>query len=124
MSVREQLFGILGLKGWALGRLRLKRLKTCHGQVLRAAGPPIDSLNGLKRLNGAGELPPEVDGPGGSPVDAGGREAGYSQLARVPYASMAPASAPDLQMRLQWRVFVPNNGSIGETGAEPSDACR
>ena len=31
---------------------------------------------------------------------AGGREAGYSQLARVPYASMAPASAPDLQMCL------------------------
>ena len=26
-----------------------------------------------------------------------GREAGYSQLARVPYASMAPVSAPDLQ---------------------------
>ena len=22
----------LGLKGWALGRLRLKRLKTCHGR--------------------------------------------------------------------------------------------
>ena len=64
-----------------------------------------NSLNGLKRLNGAGELPsPEVDGPGGSPVDAGGREAGYSQLARVPYASMAPASAPDLQMCLQRRT--------------------
>ena len=30
---------------------------------------------------------------------AGGREAD-SQLARVPYASMAPASAPDLQMCL------------------------
>ena len=27
-----------------------------------------------------------------------------SQLARVPYASMAPASAPDLQMCLQRRV--------------------
>ena len=52
--------------------------------------------------------------------DAVGREAGYSQLARAPYASMAPASAPDLQMCLQRRV-VPNNGSIG---AEPSDGCR
>ena len=65
-----------------------------------------DSLNGLKRLNGAGELPRSMvrealSRPG---RHAGGREAGYSQLARVPYASMAPASAPDLQMRLQWRV--------------------
>ena len=65
-----------------------------------------DSLNGLKRLNGAGELPRSMvrEAP---PVDAGGREAGYSQLARVSrplYASMAPASAPDLQMCLQRRV--------------------
>ena len=71
-----------------------------------------NSLNGLKRLNGAGELPRSMvrEAPG---RHAGGREAGYSQLARAPYASMAPASAP-----------VPNNGSIGENGAEPSDACR
>ena len=62
-----------------------------------------DSLNGLKRLTRCGRAP-EVDGPGGSTVDAGGREAGYSQLARVPYASMAPASAPDLQMCLQSRI--------------------
>ena len=62
-----------------------------------------DSLNGLKRLNGAGELPRSMVREG-LPVDAVGREAGYSQLARVPYASMAPASAPDLQMCLQWRV--------------------
>ena len=62
-----------------------------------------DSLNGLKRLNGAGELPRSMvrEAPG---RHAGGREAGYSQLARVPYASMAPASAPDLQMCLQRRV--------------------
>ena len=63
-----------------------------------------DSLNGLKRLNGgAGELPRSMvrEAPG---RHAGGREAGYSQLARVPYASMAPASALDLQMCLQRRV--------------------
>ena len=47
------------------------------------------------------------------PVDAGGREAGYSQLARAPYASMA--------YRCVFRGgFVPNNGGIGENGAEPS----
>ena len=62
-----------------------------------------DSLNGLKRLNGAGELPRSMVREA-LPVDAVGREAGYSQLARVPYASMAPASAPDLQMCLQRRV--------------------
>ena len=28
----DDLTGPLGLKGWALGRLRLKRLKTCHGR--------------------------------------------------------------------------------------------
>ena len=49
------------------------------------------------------------------PEDAGGREAGYSQLARAPYASMA--------YRCVFRGgFVPNNGGIGENGAEPSDA--
>ena len=30
--VQRGLRGPLGLKGWALGRLRLKRLKTCHGK--------------------------------------------------------------------------------------------
>ena len=46
----------LGLKGWALGRLWLKRrLKTGPG-TFKAAWA-ADSLNGLKRLNGAGELP-------------------------------------------------------------------
>ena len=49
-----------------------------------------DSLNGLKRFNGAGELPRSMVREA-LPVDAGGREAGYSQLARAPYASMAPA---------------------------------
>ena len=49
---------------------------------------------------------------------AGGREAGYSQLARVPYASMAPVSAPDLRRCVFRGGFVPNNGSIGENGAE------
>ena len=40
-----------------------------------------NSLNGLKRLNGAGELPRSMvrEAPG---RHAGGREAGYSQLAR------------------------------------------
>ena len=52
------------------------------------------------------------------PADAGGRVAGYNQLARVPYASMA--------YRCVFRGgFVPNNGtSIGENGAERGDACR
>ena len=46
-------------------------------------------------------------------MDAGGREAGYSQLARAPYASMA--------YRCVFRGgFVPNNDGIGENGAEPS----
>ena len=31
-SASGGLRGPLGLKGWALGRLRLKRLKTCHGR--------------------------------------------------------------------------------------------
>ena len=48
------------------------------------------------------------------PVDAVGQEAGYSQLARVPYASMAPASAPDLYRCVSRGGFVPNNGSIGQ----------
>ena len=81
-----------------------------HFKAARAA----DSLNGLKRLNGAGELPRSMvrEAPG---VDAVGREAGYSQLARVPYASMAPASAPDLQTCFQ-SGFVPNNGAkLGKT---------
>ena len=40
---------------------------------------------------------------------------GYSQLARAPYAGMA--------YRCVFRGgFVPNNGGIGENGAEPSDA--
>ena len=77
-----------------------------------------DSLNGLKRLNGAGELPRSMVRER-LPVDAGGREAGYSQLARVPYASMAPASAPDTYRCVFRGGFVPNNGSIGENGAEP-----
>ena len=65
------------------------------------------------RESGSGE----VDGPGDCrlPVDAVGREAGYSQLARVPYASMAPASAPDLHRCVFRGGFVPNNGgSIGQ----------
>ena len=49
----------LGLKGWALGRLRLKRLQTCHGRLMAGFKScwAADSLNGLKRLNAAGELP-------------------------------------------------------------------
>ena len=38
------------------------------------------SLNGLRRLNGAGELPRSMV-PEELPVDAGGRVAGYNQLA-------------------------------------------
>ena len=49
---RSALRGPLGLKGWAP---RLKRLKTCPGPFQAAWA--ADSSNGLKRLNGAGELP-------------------------------------------------------------------
>ena len=81
----RHLRGPLGLKGWAWGACGLNGLK-----LARAA----NSLNGLKRLNGVRESS-RGRWSGRLPVDAGGREAGYSQLARVPYASMAPASAPD-----------------------------
>ena len=66
------------------------------------------------------------EAPAGLPVDAGGREAGYNQLARVPYASMAPASAPDLQMCLQRGgvLCLITAVLIEENGAERSDACR
>ena len=63
-----RLRGPLGLPGWALGRLRLKRPKT--GQAAWAA----ESSNGVN-LKGAGELPRSMvrEAPG---IDAGGREAG------------------------------------------------
>ena len=32
LGARGRIRGPLGLRGWALGRLRLKRLKTCHGK--------------------------------------------------------------------------------------------
>jgi len=71
---------------------------------------------------GAGELPRSMvrEAPR---VDAVGREAGYSQLARVPYASKAPASAPDLQMCLQRRVCAHNGQywtTLEKTGRNPA----
>ena len=47
--------GPLGLKGWALGACGLNGLKRARAHFKAAWA--ADSLNGLKRLNGAGELP-------------------------------------------------------------------
>ena len=51
------------------------------------------------------------------PVDAVGREAGYSQLARVPYASMALLPVHQTYRCVFRGGFVPNNGSILEKTA-------
>ena len=44
--------GPLGLKGWALGRLRLKRLKTCHVHVVRLLTAPLDDAGAPQRQDG------------------------------------------------------------------------
>ncbi|EOD12852.1 putative programmed cell death protein [Emiliania huxleyi CCMP1516] len=70
----------------------------------RQAAWAADSLNGLKRLNGAGELPRSM-----VPEE-------------LPYGSCQCTRLTDVSS--EGRVFVPNNGSVGENGAERSDACR